>query len=761
MQYYKIAKNRNYGGFDKLKPLAILPLLILCLAVSLHTFLTVNDIRTENAFGLDSTSTDFSFAAAGDWGCSSNTKKMVDNIIVKNPQLILGLGDYSYRFHPDCWLQLIDPIYSKMKIALGNHDHLTYTDTTEYYSSPERLQKYMNHFNLSRQFYSFNYKNVHFIAMSTEVPYEKGSKQYNFVKSDLQKTKSEPGIDWIVVFYHRVAYTSPALVQSIEELRDTYHPLFEDYGVDLVIQAHAHNYQRTYPIEFNQEDSSKPHITDKDKTNYHNPKGQIYTIVGTGGSPEVHNFTGRPAAFTAAQFNAYGFLDINVLQNGTVLEGNFYENNGTVKDHFTIVKSKNDNKQNDSSSSTSSSSPMPSSEPMIKTEYSDKFAIQPVIKGLRSPSDMAFLGPEEILVLDKRNGIVSRAVNGQISGQPLLDVNVSNKVERGLVGIAISNATNGTRYVFLYYTEGKHDGDDICPESDYCTPGTEPLGNRLYRYELTNNNTKLVKPKLLLDLPASPGPGHNGGKMIVDANKTVFIIIGDVMADKRMTQNYEDGKEPDGTGGILKVEWDGNFSAKGPLGSKLPLNVYYAYGIRNGFGLDFDPVTGNLWDTENGPEFGDEINLVKPGFNSGWKDIQGVWNHQGGKADKGPLNLDGLEDFNGRGKYDEPEFTWKDTVGPTGIKFFNSDKFGPEYKNDIFVGDVHNGNVYHFNLNVDRTTLLLDGVLFDKIADSPEELDNIVFAQGFGGITDLEVGPDGYLYVLSLGLGTLYKIVPK
>jgi glucose/arabinose dehydrogenase/predicted phosphodiesterase len=752
-------------SFDKLKLLAILPLLILCLAVSLHTFLAVNDIGTENAFGLNSTSTDFSFAAAGDWGCTPDAKNTVNNMVDKNPELVLGLGDFAYSNNATCWFSLTAPIQDKMKITIGNHDLLAYTSRTEYHPSPEQLQEYMNKFNLSSQFYSFNYQNVHFLSMSTEIPYEKGSEQYDFVKRDLQKARSEPGIDWIVVFYHRVAYTSPVYLindylREVPALRETYHPLFEKYGVDLVIQGHSHNYQRTYPIEFNQEDPDKPHITDKGKTNYHNPKGQIYTIVGTGGSPEVHNFTGRPAAFTAAQFNAYGFLDIKVLQNGTMLEGNFYENNGTVLDHFTIVKSNNDNKQSDSSSSTSSQSPTPSSEPRIKTEYSDKFAIQPVIQGLKSPSDMAFLGPKDILVLDKRNGIVNRAVNGQISGPPLLDVNVANKVERGLVGIATSNATNGTRYVFLYYTEGKHDGDDICPESDYCTPGTEPLGNRLYRYELANDNTKLVNPKLFLDLPATPGPGHNGGKMIIGANKSVYIIVGDVMAEKSMTQNYDDGEEPDGTGGILKVEWDGNFS-DGILGSKFPLNVYYAYGIRNGFGLDFDPVTGYLWDTENGPEFGDEINLVRPGFNSGWKDIQGVWNHEGGKPVKGPLNLDGLEDFNGRGKYDEPEFTWKDTVGPTGIKFFNSDKFGPDYNNDIFVGDMHNGNIYHFNLNDDRTSLLLDGVLSDRIADSADELDNIVFAEGFGGITDLEVGPDGYLYVLSLGLGTIYKIVPK
>ena len=56
---------------------------------------------------------------------------------------------------------------------------------------------------------------------------------------------------------------------------------------------------------------------------------------------------------------------------------------------------------------------------------------------------------------------------------------------------------------------------------------------------------------------------------------------------------------------------------KGILGNTYPLNLYYAYGIRNSFGMDFDPVTGKLWDTENGPDYGDEINLVEPGFNSG------------------------------------------------------------------------------------------------------------------------------------------------
>jgi aldose sugar dehydrogenase len=744
-------------------PTTLTLMITLSMTLVFHAVLTITNGDHDYVYAFDNTSlADFNFAAAGDWGCTQNTQNTINNIIDKSPELVLGLGDYSYNNYADCWLRLIDPIYDKMKIVLGNHEHITYTSKTTYYSSPERLQKYMNHFNLSRQFYSFNHQNVHFIAMSTEVPYEPGSKQYNFVKSDLKKASSAHGIDWIVVFYHRLAYTSPSVIASISALRDTYHPLFEKYGVDLVIQAHSHNYQRTYPIKYNDEDSLKPFITDRNTASYHNPKGQIYTIIGTGGTAEIHNFTDSAARYTAVQFNAFGFLNINVLHNGTTMEGNFYENNGTIKDHFTIVKSNNDNNNKKSDSSSSSSSSPPSSfKPRLKNGYDRKLMIEPVVKGLRSPTDMAFLGPGDILATEKRNGTVQRVVNGQILGEPLLDVSVSNKVERGLLGIAISKADNGATYVFLYYTEDKDDGSDICPRSDYCIPGTEPIGNRLYRYELTKDGSRLINPKLLLDIPATPGPGHNGGKMIVDHNKNIFIIIGDVIEEDKKTQNYADGTKPDGTGGILKLNQYGNASEEGPLGGKYPLNIYYAYGIRNGFGLDFDPVTGNLWDTENGPDFGDEINLVKPGFNSGWKDIQGTWNHKGGKAQKGPLNLDGLEDFNGKGNYSEPEFIWKDTVGVTAIKFFKSDKMGIEYKDSLFVGDVHNGNIYHFNLNDDRTALLLNETLSDRIADSTNELNKVTFAEGFGGITDLEVGPDGYLYVLSIGQGAIYRILPK
>jgi glucose/arabinose dehydrogenase len=384
--------------------------------------------------------------------------------------------------------------------------------------------------------------------------------------------------------------------------------------------------------------------------------------------------------------------------------------------------------------------------------------VELVFEGLELPTSMAFLGPDDILVLEKDKGTVQRIVNGEMLPEPLLDVNVANKSERGMLGIAVpKNGTTNNTYVFLYFTESVHDGNDDCPKDDFCNPGNDPLGNRLYRYELVND--KLVNPKLLLDLPATSGPAHNGGAITIGPDNNVYLPIGELREE-----DIQKVSSADGRGGILRVTQDGEIvlggGGQGILGNTYPLNLYYAYGIRNSFGIDFDPVTATLWDTENGPGFGDEINLVQPRFNSGWNEVQGIWPREGGPSEDIILNPDGLLEFGGKVKYSAPEFTWIPTIGPTALKFLNSDKLGMQYQNDIFIGDVHNGRIYHFDLNEARTGLALQEPLDDKVADDDGETEDIVFGEGFGSISDLEVGPDGYLYVVSIGLGGIYRIVP-
>ncbi|MDQ5870425.1 MAG: PQQ-dependent sugar dehydrogenase [Thermoproteota archaeon] len=380
-----------------------------------------------------------------------------------------------------------------------------------------------------------------------------------------------------------------------------------------------------------------------------------------------------------------------------------------------------------------------------------------VSQGLKAPTSMLFLGPNDILVTEKNSGLIQRIVNGTTSNEPLAHVNVSKADERGLLGMALSSTkTNGPVYVFLYYTKSQ----------------TEV--NNVYRYELVND--KLTNPKLLLDLPALPGPQHNGGKITIGPDKSLYIAIGDVGGSfvekdsETKAQNYVNGSEPDGRAAIIRITQDGKPIGNGIIGSVPISNLYYAYGIKNIFGLDFDPVTGKLWNTENGPTFGDEINLVEPGFNSGWAKVQGVWFVQSqegektepGKGERAPENPQGLVGFGGKGKYSPPEFTWDRSVAPTALKFLSSSKLGAQYANDMFVGDAKFGNIYHFVLNKNRTGLSLEGPLADKVADKIEELGNTIFGKGFGVITDLQVGPDGYLYVLVYDKddGRVYRILP-
>jgi hypothetical protein len=174
--------------------------------------------------------------------------------------------------------------------------------------------------------------------------------------------------------------------------------------------------------------------------------------------------------------------------------------------------------------------------------------------------------------------------------------------------------------------------------------------------------------------------------------------------------------------------------------------------MRSGYGMDFDPMTGLLWDTENGAPFVDEINLVGAGFNSGWKIVQGMVPQD--------YNLTDLVMFNGESHYSNPEFTWTEPVDPTALEFLTSSALGEEYENDMFVSDMSNGTIYRFELTENRSALALEGALDDTIANTPEEAENAIFGTGFEGITDIKTGPDGYLYILSFADGALFRIAP-
>jgi aldose sugar dehydrogenase len=388
------------------------------------------------------------------------------------------------------------------------------------------------------------------------------------------------------------------------------------------------------------------------------------------------------------------------------------------------------------------------------------------------PTNMAFIGPDDILLLSKNDGKVLRIKDGKNLG-PVLTIKVSGKDEMGLLGIATESYNNenqnNNNYVFLYYS--------FCASKAECN-------NFVYRYNWTLAEGKLVTPQLLLKLPGLPGPSHIGGDIAIGPDGYLYLTVGDLTPSRLFNkdqkyetkaQNYVDGVEADGRGGILRITQDGKPVGNGTIGSTYPLNLYYAYGIKNSFGIGFDPLTGNLWDTENGPSFGDEINLVEPGFNGGWAKVQGFWkvSETGEKMDmvistttmNTTTKPSGLVDFGGKGKYSDPKLVWDRSVAPTALVFLNSTKLGSQYSNDIFVGSVENGRLFHFKLIDNRTELILPNSTIDKILSKEGEL-SAMFAQNFGIITDLQVGPhDGYLYVVSGDKpnesAALYRILPK
>ena len=266
----------------------------------------------------------------------------MDLIQNQNPDIVFSLGDTSYRNDIDCWEDIFKPISDKMKVIIGNHDVM----------SPDLLKQQMEAFGLDKSYYSFDYhNNIHFLMMDSESSYLPGAEpdffllneteQYRFVENDLSQASKNPNIKWIIVISHRQFYSSVYgehdSCDPIKKLRDAYHPIFERYGVDLLFSGHAHNYERTYPLFYNEINSSEPIIAEKSKTEYSSSKGMFQIIVGTGGI-DLDPLSNQEPYVVFQQDSSYGFLNVDVIDQGNVIIGKFYSNDGDVLDEFQIIK---------------------------------------------------------------------------------------------------------------------------------------------------------------------------------------------------------------------------------------------------------------------------------------------------------------------------------------------------------------------------------------------------------------------------------------
>jgi aldose sugar dehydrogenase len=416
--------------------------------------------------------------------------------------------------------------------------------------------------------------------------------------------------------------------------------------------------------------------------------------------------------------------------------------------------------------------------------------VELVTEGFESPTSMAFIGNHGDMLILEKSGEVILFINENKSKISLLNFTVNDQTERGLLGVdvldnmadlhttaiaearsnnqatiptggnSINNASTTSppptsTFAFFYITEASKEDR------------TQVLGNRIYRFEWNPTDKSLSNGTLILDLPVLPGENHNGGKLIADSeNRHIYAVIGDLNR-KGMLQNFKNGSLPDDTSVILRINPDGSPAQGNPFldvsrsdESYANLSKYYAYGIRNSFGLAIDPLTHILWDTENGPDGFDEINLVRPGFNSGWTTVMGPIERSNVTSENNLVN------FLGSSSYADPVFSWGRAVGVTDIEFYNSDRLGDDYTNNIFVADANNGHLYFFEVNEDRSGLKFgDSRLSDDlVASNDRERTEVTFSTRFpSSITDIETGPDGFLYVLTFHptKGSLSRIVPQ
>jgi glucose/arabinose dehydrogenase len=362
---------------------------------------------------------------------------------------------------------------------------------------------------------------------------------------------------------------------------------------------------------------------------------------------------------------------------------------------------------------------------------------------LSLPTQIRFIGPDDFLVTEKNTGRVRRVQNGVVSPTIALDLDVVNDSERGLLGLELDPNFGTNGFVYLYYS---------------ATDGGDPpawLDNRLSRF--TWNGNTLGSEFVMMTFGSTAdglatGPNHDAGPIVFGPDNLLYGTTGDLNRDFAEQNNQAQANVSALVGGIYRLNANGTIPATNPFTSHAnsDFHPWFAYGVRNTYGIAFDPLTGNLWDTENGPGSYDEVNLIAAGTNSGWNKIMGP-------DARDPQGVGDLVALPGS-SYSDPEFSWLDTIAPTGLAFLANSALDANYRDALLVGDNNNGHLYLFRLDATRTGFVLGEPLDDLVADDTTEQNLVRFGQSFGAVTDIQVGPDGDVYVTSIGNGTIYRL---
>ena len=446
-----------------------------------------------------------------------------------------------------------------------------------------------------------------------------------------------------------------------------------------------------------------------------------------------------------------------------------------------------------------------------------RLGVRTVASGLSQPTTMAFIGPADMLVLEKSSGQVKRVTNGVVQGA-ILDLAVNFGSERGLLGIALHPDFPADPGVYLYWTESSTGADtNVLSE-------TPLLGNRVDRFAW--NGTSLTMDQNLIRIRAiqedagqPPRGNHDGGVMAFGPDGKLYVFVGDLGRRGQM-QNLPcgptttcpppvpddqfGGPQPDNahlSGVVMRLNDDGTtptdnpfFAAGASMGGEVGANIQkvFSYGHRNGFGMAFDPDSGALWAQENGDDSFSELNRLDAGTNGGWIQVMGpldrIAQFKEIETTFGQMALQQLRwpptniaDTPAEAlarmymlpgaTYSDPEFSWKWEVAPGGIGFVEGRGLGPQFAGDLFMGaatpQLQGGYLFHFNITGNgRAVGVDDPRLADRVADNLAkheitESESLLIGRNFGVATDIETGPNGNLFVVSLTEGAIFEIFAK
>ncbi len=371
-----------------------------------------------------------------------------------------------------------------------------------------------------------------------------------------------------------------------------------------------------------------------------------------------------------------------------------------------------------------------------QTVHDPDLMIETVVSGLSNPTMMTFIGPDRFLINDQSRGQVRLVIDGVQQPQPVLDLPVATGLEPGLHGIVKDPGFFLNGYIYLYYTQSTFDGGPR-------------LANRISRFTWDGTRLDPDSELVLHELPALHS-SHHGGVLAMGLDGTLFAVIGDQHANERTTNFVSGG--PREVGVVVRFNRDGTLPEDNPFDTP-GWEYIYAFGQRNVYGIAIDPLTGELWQSENGEPGLEEVNLLKAGTNSGWERVFGIV----------PTPVTGLFQVPGS-FYSNPEFDFRVTAAPTSVTFQTTPILGRDSWNDMYVAEGHfssNHRIFRFALNENRDGLTFDQpALQDLTGNSYAELQPIVFAENFGIVTDVTVGPDGFLYVVDRGVNRVYRIRP-